>query len=146
MDDFLRNIDKSKFVTSSYNKRVKKPWGYEEHLTPPESPYMLKLIYIKAGKRLSLQVHDQKQESWIAISGDCRVILEDSNGKLQEIKIGPGESYSCAIGQKHRLAAGEKDAVIAEASTPEIGTTYRLEDDYGRPHETEQQRAKERNE
>ena len=36
------------------------------------------------------------------------------------------------------------DAVIFEASTPELGTTHRLEDDYARPDETEQVRRAER--
>ena len=33
---------------------------------------------------------------------------------------------------------------VFEASTPEIGITYRLEDDYARPHETEEVRAADR--
>jgi len=32
---------------------------------------------------------------------------------------------------------GVKNAVIMEASTPETGTTIRLQDDYKRPDETE---------
>ncbi len=123
-----------------YVKKVEKPWGYELHFTKENLPYMLKLIHINAGKRLSLQVHDKKQESWLALSGDCIVYLEDESGRMLEIKMQKGVSYTCATNQKHRLAAGEIDAEIIEASTPEIGTTFRIEDDFGRPDETEKLR------
>ena len=43
------------------------------------------------------------------------------------------------IGQRHRLA-GITDCDVVEASTPEIGITERLEDDYKRPDETEDMR------
>jgi len=36
--------------------------------------------------------------------------------------------------------------LVFEASTPESGTTWRLEDDYTRPNETPKQRRKERGE
>ena len=39
---------------------------------------------------------------------------------------------------------GITECDVLEVSTPEIGTTYRLEDDYKRPDETEDQRKKER--
>ena len=41
---------------------------------------------------------------------------------------------------------GITDADIIEASTPELGTTWRLEDDFARPHETPEQRKLERGE
>ena len=47
-----------------------------------------------------------------------------------------GKGYSNVPGQRHRLVAVE-DSEFVEASTPETGTTYRLEDDHGRGHETE---------
>jgi hypothetical protein len=39
---------------------------------------------------------------------------------------------------------GITDCDVVEVSTPELGTTWRLEDDFARPHETPQQRALER--
>lgn len=77
------------------------------------------------------------------LSGRGKVIWENSNGELTETELVAGQGYSCALGQKHRLA-GITDCDILEVSTPEIGTTYRLEDDYKRPDETEAQRSIER--
>lgn len=139
----MPSFDKSKFSTQGYVKRVEKPWGYELHFVPDDKPYMGKVEHIKAGARLSLQVHDQKQESWFLMNGRGKVVWEDEKGELVETELEPGQGYSLAIGQKHRLV-GITDCDIIEVSTPEIGTTYRLEDDFNRPDETPEVRKKER--
>lgn len=133
------------FSTESYIRRVDKPWGYELHWVPADAPYMGKLIHINAGARLSLQVHDEKQESWFLVAGKAAVIWEDSTGKLIETELQANVGYSTKLGQKHRLK-GLTDCDILEVSTPEAGTTWRLEDDFARPHETPEQRQKERSE
>lgn len=106
---------------------------------------MGKILHINAGCRVSLQTHDQKQESWLVINGRAKVIWENEEGVLIETELLPSQGYSTAVGQKHQLV-GITDCDIVEVSTPEAGTTWRLEDDYGRPHETPAQRAKERGE
>lgn len=136
-------FDPKDFSTSSYVRRVEKPWGYELHWVPEDAPYMGKVLHINSGARLSLQIHDQKQESWFLISGDASVIWQDSSGNLIETELQKGVGYSTKIGQKHRLK-GITDCDILEVSTPELGTTWRLEDDYSRPDETPEQRQIER--
>lgn len=138
-------FDSTNFSTDSYVRRVEKPWGYELHWVPENAPYMGKVIHINAGARLSLQVHDQKQESWCIMQGKGAVIWENADGELVETELQPGVGYTTQIGQKHRLK-GVTDCDILEVSTPELGTTWRLEDDYARPHETPEQRARERGE
>ena len=138
-------FDKNTFKNDSFVKKIDKPWGYELHWTPETLPYMGKVIHVKAGARLSLQVHDKKQESWYLINGRGKVIWENNLGELIETELEKGKGYGCSLGQRHRLA-GITDCDIVEVSTPEIGTTFRLEDDYKRPDETEEQRKKERGE
>lgn len=120
-------------------KKINKPWGYEIHWTPSELPYTGKILHINAGKRLSLQRHDKKQESWFMMRGRAKVIWDNTNGELIETELEYGKSYTCAVGQRHRLV-GITDCDVIEVSTPEIGITQRLEDDYGRPDETEEMR------
>lgn len=127
------------FSSQPYVKKIEKPWGYESHWVPEGLPYMGKILHINAGKRLSLQMHDKKQESWFLISGRAKVVWEGNKGDLIETEIQPGFGYTCQIGQKHRLA-GITDCDIIEVSTPEVGNTFRLEDDYLRPTETEEMR------
>lgn len=139
----LTKFDKKSFSSDSYIRRIEKPWGFELHFVPDGLPYMGKIIHINAGKRLSLQVHDKKQESWMILKGRGNVVWENSEGNLVETVLEEGKGYTCALGQKHRLV-GITDCDIIEVSTPEIGTTYRLEDDYKRSDETEEDRKRDR--
>jgi mannose-6-phosphate isomerase len=138
-------FDLSGFSTAPTGKRITKPWGYEVLLTPEDAPYAAKLIHVKAGKRLSLQVHDKKIETQTLLDGKGFLVMEDDQGELHDVQLRPGVGYHIAIGQRHRLcAAPDADVTVFEASTPEIGTTYRLEDDFRRPDETETVRANDR--
>lgn len=146
MDDtHAPTYDPSGFTIDPYVKRVEKPWGYELHWVREGAPYMGKIEHINAGARLSMQVHDTKQESWFLMSGRGAVIWENNKGEIVETELQPGQGYSIQVGQKHRLK-GITDCDIIEVSTPELGTTWRLEDDYARPNETPEQRKKERGE
>ncbi|MDB5175818.1 MAG: Mannose-phosphate guanylyltransferase [Candidatus Saccharibacteria bacterium] len=137
--------DTSSFSTDAYVKRIEKPWGYELHWVPADAPYMGKIMHINPGGRLSMQVHDQKQESYFMMTGRAKLIWENNKGELIETEMLPGQGYRTAVGQKHRIAA-ITDCDVIEASTPEMGTTWRLDDDYARPNETPEQRAIERSE
>jgi mannose-6-phosphate isomerase len=130
----------SRFSTAGFAVRVDKPWGHEIVWTPPDRPYVGKVLHVDAGRRLSLQVHDAKTESWFLMRGRAKVVWDDGTGALIETELEPGLGYSCQIGQRHRLV-GITDCDILEVSTPEIGTTHRLEDDYARPDETEALRS-----
>ncbi|MEK7594217.1 MAG: cupin [Patescibacteria group bacterium] len=136
-------FDTASFSTNSYVKRIDKPWGYELHWVPADAPYMGKIIHINEGARLSLQIHDEKQESWLVTNGKAAVMWENEKGELIQTELQPGQGYSTKLGQRHRLI-GLTDCDVVEVSTPELGTTWRLEDDYARPHETPEQRDLER--
>jgi mannose-6-phosphate isomerase-like protein (cupin superfamily) len=135
----------AQFSLQPYARRIEKPWGYEILLSPEDVPYTAKLIHVKAGKRLSLQLHDTKVETQTLVAGRGVLVLEGGDGELHDIEMQPGVGYHVAVRQRHRLcAAADEDATIFEASTPEAGTTLRLEDDYARADETEELRRVER--
>jgi mannose-6-phosphate isomerase len=138
-----KQFDQSAFSQKSYARRIDKPWGYEIHWVPADLPYMGKVEHLNAGARMSLQAHNRKQESWLLLKGEAKVVWENDQGELTETVMEAGKGYTCAIGQRHRLV-GVTECDILEVSTPEIGTTWRLEDDYKRPDETPEQRDKER--
>ena len=139
----LTQINKNTLNNSPFAKRIEKPWGWEIHWVPEDKPYMGKVLHINAGKRLSLQVHDQKQESWMLLNGKAKVIWDNAQGELIETELEAGKGYSCSVSQRHRLV-GIIDCDVLEISTPEEGTTLRLEDDFQRPDETPEQRKLER--
>jgi hypothetical protein len=138
-------FDRSGFSLAPIGQRVEKPWGYEILLSPPDAPYTSKLIYIKAGELLSLQLHDAKVETQTLVAGQGVLLLEGRDGQIRAIPMEKNVGYHIAVGQRHRTCAGpDEDALVFESSTPEIGTTYRLADKYDRTHETEAARKAER--
>lgn len=139
LEPFLKSVKRESFDNLPYIKKIVKPWGFELHFTPEGLPYMGKILHINSGKRLSLQVHDKKTESWFKLSGKVILVIENKNGELEELEMEDGLGYTTKLGQKHRLV-GVSDSDILEVSSPEIGNTYRLEDDYSRPTETEEVR------
>lgn len=136
----IPTFDPSGYDTNSYVRRVEKPWGYELHWVPDGMPYMGKVIHVNENARLSLQVHDEKQESYFIIGGKGSVIWENNQGEMVETELQPGKGYTTMVGQKHRLKGLKGGCDIIEVSTPETGTTWRLEDDYARKHQTPEER------
>lgn len=115
---------------------IEKPWGREIILSTPDLPYTAKILEIKAGKRLSLQSHDQKLETLCLFSGQANIIWgKDQNNLLTE-EMTENKGYTITQNTIHRFEA-ITDCRLFEASTPETGTTYRLEDDTQRKDETE---------
>ena len=114
--------------------RVEKPWGYELHWAKTDR-YVGKLIHVNAGHALSLQYHNQKDETIFLWSG--RMLFEiGPPGSLgndplvkQEMKV--GEAVHITPHTIHRMTAIE-DCDIFEVSTPELHDVVRLEDRYGR--------------
>ncbi len=131
--------DKSKFSVKPLFQKVIKPWGYEILLTPEESPVTSKILHLDDGKRFSFQYHDKKIEALTLIQGEAKIILENEQGEIEEIKMELNKGYFIRPFQKHR-AQGIKDSLIFESSTKEEGNTVRLEDDYHRGTETEEKR------
>lgn len=137
-------FDKTKFTNIPFAlKDTTKPWGYEIIFTKPEDPYTGKIIYLHAGKQFSLQIHDIKQETQMLVKGEAELIIDNEHGELTTIKMEPLKAYTILVGQRHRIKA-ITDAEIFEVSTPEKGTTYRLEDDYKRGNQDDEMRANER--
>jgi len=109
--------------------RVEKPWGYELHWAKTDR-YVGKLIHVNAGHALSLQYHNQKDETIYLQSGKMLFEIEE-NGALSKREMLPGERVHVSPKTVHRMTALE-DCDIFEVSTPELHDVVRLEDRYGR--------------
>lgn len=84
-----------------------------------------------AGCRLSLQQHDTKLETLLLLSGKAILWIGRAADSLERVEMLPDQGYTVNVMQVHRIEALE-DSEIMEVSTPEAGTTFRLEDDYAR--------------
>ena len=110
--------------------KVSKPCGYEL-IWANTSDYIGKILFIEAGKRLSLQHHIKKKESLYVQSGAVTITLENQDGVFMEHYLRPKQCLHIPAGCKHRIAAQE-DSEIFEVSTPHLDDVIRHEDDYGR--------------
>ena len=112
-------------------KRVEKPWGWELIWAVAEQ-YVGKVLFVKAGESLSLQFHNEKDESWYVQSGRARLELGDAGQEaLDEEVVTAGACFRFRPGTVHRITALE-DTTILEVSTPQLDDVVRLEDRYGR--------------
>jgi mannose-6-phosphate isomerase-like protein (cupin superfamily) len=111
-------------------RRVDKPWGHEMIWAHTER-YVGKILVLEAGKRLSLQRHEVKDESILVLEGRLRLSLEDADGVVREQVLGPGEHRRIVTGRIHRFEAIERCELV-EVSTPELDDVIRIEDDFGR--------------
>ncbi len=127
-------INKNKYITEPYSKKIDKPWGYEIKFTSPDFKHTGKVLFIEKGKRFSFQYHDDKEEVLFLFSGDAEIWIENSEGKIEKKPMELKKGYLIKKGQKHRVKAVD-DAFVFEVSGPEKGTTFRLEDDYERNNE-----------
>jgi mannose-6-phosphate isomerase-like protein (cupin superfamily) len=112
-------------------RKVEKPWGHEL-IWALTDVYCGKVLFVKAGCALSLQFHNEKDESWFVQSGRAKLELGEAGQKaLHEEVVGPGAAFHYTPGTVHRVTAIE-DTTILEVSTPHLDDVVRLEDLYGR--------------
>jgi mannose-6-phosphate isomerase-like protein (cupin superfamily) len=106
-----------------------RPWGYFSVLWKG-GEYLVKLVSVDPGKRLSLQFHRDRSEYWIIVEGSALVTLGGSDFYLSR-----GGMLVIAQGVSHRIAnVGESvlrfiEVWIGDCSEEDI---VRVEDDYGR--------------
>lgn len=108
---------------------VQKPWGHEV-IWAHTSLYVGKVLHVKAGQALSVQYHNQKDETIHLLSGEMIYRVGEGNA-LVEVALRAGDSFRNEPGTVHQMEA-VTDCDILEASTPHLDDVVRLSDRYGR--------------
>jgi mannose-6-phosphate isomerase len=105
-----------------------RPWGRFEKFHE-NKPCTVKLIYINANSRLSLQYHNKRSEFWKVVKGTAIVELDDKVVILTE-----DETITIPRRAKHRVGALDSDCVILEIAYGKFDENdiVRIEDDYQR--------------
>jgi mannose-6-phosphate isomerase-like protein (cupin superfamily) len=106
-----------------------RPWGAYQNLFEATG-FLVKLIEVAPGHRLSLQRHFKREEFWIVVAGEGRFELDGV-----ERAIAPGEMLRVGVKQVHRVAnVGTEPLVILELQKGacDEGDIERLADDYRR--------------
>lgn len=109
---------------------VPKPWGHEV-IWAHTGQYVGKVLHIKAGHSLSIQYHNQKDETIHLLSGQMIYRVKDASGELRDMQLRTGESFRNEPLTVHQMEA-VTDCQVLEASTPHLDDVVRLSDRYGR--------------
>jgi mannose-1-phosphate guanylyltransferase/mannose-6-phosphate isomerase len=113
------------------HKTVQRPWG--TYTVLGEGPgYKIKRIVVNPAARLSLQMHRQRSEHWVVVSGTARVTCGE---RVYDVKA--NESTYIPPETKHRLENVEAQVpleIIEVQNGPYLGEDdiVRFDDDFGR--------------
>ena len=80
-----------------FHRKVYRPWGWYDSIEAGKH-FQVKRLHVNPGGKLSLQLHNNRAEHWVVVSGEATVI----NGQELLILI-EGESTYIPIGTKHSL-------------------------------------------
>lgn len=111
-------------------RRVDKPWGHEI-IWAHTDLYAGKTLHVKAGHSLSLQFHEEKDETLYLLSGTLRFRVGPGLDALEDVEMNEGSAIRIEAGVLHWMEA-LSDAVLLEVSTPELDDVVRVRDRYGR--------------
>jgi len=109
-----------------------KPWGREVWWANTKK-YAGKILEVKKGGRLSLQYHRFKEETQYLLSGKVELTYGTDAKRLKKKTILPGTVFHIEPKLIHRIEGIAATSVIFEVSTPHLKDVIRLDDDYGRP-------------
>lgn len=107
-------------------QKIIKPWGWEFWFAHTKH-YVGKVIFIKKGHRLSLQLHRKKHETIYTDKGSWLLLIGAKKRRMKK-----GDFAVIAPGIVHRFCAPYGSVRLLEVSTPQVKDVVRLEDDYGR--------------
>ena len=112
------------------HREVYRPWGKYDSIDSGER-YQTKLITVKPGAKLSVQMHHHRAEHWVVVSGTARVRNGDKTFLLSE-----NESTYIPVGVVHSLEnPGEIELELIEVQSGSYlgeDDIVRFEDNYGR--------------
>jgi len=111
--------------------RSVRPWG-EFYGWDEGKQWKLKTLYIRPGKRLSLQYHRHRAELWILVRGDATATIE-ANGRTHRAKLIAGQLFAVPAHALHRLES-KRGAAIVEIALGDFDEAdiVRVKDDHGR--------------
>jgi mannose-6-phosphate isomerase-like protein (cupin superfamily) len=111
-------------------RRVEKPWGHEL-IWAETDLYVGKILHVHAGEALSVQMHEVKDETLHLLRGEIELWAGPTPETLENVRLGPGESFRVRPRTVHRIVA-VTDSDVLEASTPHLQDVVRFHDRYGR--------------
>lgn len=122
--------DKTTASLTEIHKTAYRPWGGYASVLNGER-FQVKRLFVKPGKKLSLQKHHHRAEHWIVVHGTAEVTVDGTVSILSE-----NQSIYLPLGCVHRLAnPGKIELELIEVQTGSYlgeDDIIRIEDEFGR--------------
>ncbi|MCF1742243.1 mannose-1-phosphate guanylyltransferase/mannose-6-phosphate isomerase [Paradevosia shaoguanensis] len=125
----LRKSAATRSLTETH-RTAYRPWGgYSSVLNGDR--FQVKKLFVKPGRKLSLQKHHHRSEHWVVVRGTAEVTIDGTQQMLTE-----NQSVYLPLGCTHRLAnPGKIELELIEVQTGSYlgeDDIVRIEDDFGR--------------
>lgn len=117
-------------VLTEIHRTAYRPWGGYSSVVSGQR-FQVKRLFVKPGKRLSLQKHFHRSEHWVVVSGTAEVTVGETVTLL-----GENQSIYIPQGELHRLA--NPGRILLELIEVQTGSylgeddIVRIEDEFGR--------------
>lgn len=112
------------------HKTTYRPWGGYSSVLMADR-FQVKRLFVRPGKKLSLQKHHHRSEHWVVVKGTAEVTIDGTVSTL-----GENQSIYLPLGCTHRLAnPGKIELELIEVQTGSYlgeDDIVRIEDDFGR--------------
>jgi mannose-1-phosphate guanylyltransferase/mannose-6-phosphate isomerase len=126
----VAHLEARKTPQAVEHRKVARPWGWYDSIGAGDR-FQVKMISVKPGASLSLQMHHHRAEHWVVVKGTAEVTRGSETFLLTE-----NQSAYIPLGEIHRLSNPGKTALemIEVQSGSYLGEDdiVRLEDPYGR--------------
>ena len=122
--------DQATSALTEVHQTAYRPWGGYTSVLNGER-FQVKRLFVKPGKKLSLQKHHHRAEHWIVVRGTAEVTIDGVVSELSE-----NQSIYLPLGCVHRLANPGK--IVLELIEVQTGSylgeddIIRIEDEFGR--------------
>lgn len=105
---------------------VKKGWGYELIWASNDNYCGKILVFEKAGNKMSLHFHKDKDETWFINSGKFKLrYIDTADSTIYEKELNEGDTWHNPPLQPHQL-----EALVDNSSLTEVSTEDSVEDNY----------------
>jgi mannose-1-phosphate guanylyltransferase / mannose-6-phosphate isomerase len=126
----VQQLKKNGRYEHALHREVFRPWGsYDSLGSGPR--FQVKLLRVKPGAVLSLQMHHHRAEHWVVVAGSARITRDDDVFMLYE-----NQSTYIPVGVRHRIE--NPGSIVLEIIEVQSGSylgeddIVRFEDRYGR--------------
>lgn len=128
--DLVMRYNNNDDPVTQFHRQVHRPWGSYTVLEEG-AMYKIKRVTVRAGERLSLQLHHHRSEHWVVVNGTAEIELNGEKKLLRK-----GESTYVHSGMRHRLK--NPGLIPLEVIEVQLGDyleeddIVRFDDEYGR--------------